>query len=101
MTTQIPPVPSGYVRQRRPSDSFADSLGPLRPLAVAVVRGLHRLAGLAKRLSHAAAQRRQRAIMVGELASLSDHTLRDIGIDRSAIRSAVLDIEKGVDPRAR
>ena len=101
MTTQIPPVPSGYVRRRGTAASFVQSLGPLRPLAQVLLRAFEGLAHGARRFSWHTARRRERARMVGELASLSDHTLRDIGIERSGIRSAVLDIEKGVDPRAR
>lgn len=101
MTTQIPPVPSGYVRQRGTAASFAQSLGPFRRLAHAIVQVFATVAQVVRRISWDAVRRHERAHMVGELASLSDHTLRDIGIDRSGIRSAVLDIEKGVDPRVR
>ena len=101
MTTQIPPVPSGYVRRRSTAEAFAQSLGPFRHLVPALAKAFAAVARVASRLSWNMERRRERARMVGELASLSDHTLRDIGIDRSGIRSAVLDIEKGVDPRAR
>jgi len=101
MTTHIPPVPSGYVRQRRAAASIARSRGAFRPLAEAIVRAFDAVAGFVRRVSRLAAQRRERARMVGELSALSNHTLKDIGIERSGIRSAVLDIERGVDPRAR
>jgi uncharacterized protein YjiS (DUF1127 family) len=44
---------------------------------------------LADRAAHAWAERRRRRATVDTLMALDDHTLRDIGLDRSEIYSAV------------
>lgn len=95
----LTPLPSGFVRPRRTGAALAQRFGP----AGALIEGIATLCREAVRLVFSSGRtlirRYRRAQMAHTLVHLSDHTLRDIGLERSKIASAVMEIERGVDPR--
>ncbi|MGF1611381.1 MAG: DUF1127 domain-containing protein [Kiloniellales bacterium] len=95
----LTPMPSGYVRPRRATLSLAQLPGPAR-VTVGTFAGLCGEAlRLGLRLTREIIRRHERARLEHTLTRLSDHALKDIGLERSGIPSAVMDIERGIDPR--
>lgn len=95
----LTPMPSGFVRPRRAGPTFAQLPGPARSF----VEGIAALGGetfrLARSVTREIVRRHEQARMVHTLSHLSDHALKDIGLERNTIRSAAMDIQRGVDPR--
>ncbi len=80
---------------------FEELVTPIRFVAdgiIVVVGGAMRLM---LRLAAALQRSHARHQTIRQLQSLSDATLKDIGLDRLSIRRAALDIERGMDPRNR
>lgn len=97
----LSPLPSGYVRPSRRRAPFAGLTGPTRFVAEGLAVLLGQVARLGRALARGWAQRRERARTLDQLAALSDHVLKDVGLERRSLQSAVIDIERGVDPRRR
>ncbi len=80
---------------------FAELVTPVRFIADGVIAAGAGVAQILLRLAAALERSYARHQTIRELQSLSDATLKDIGLDRLSIRHAALDIERGKDPRNR
>ena len=75
---------------------FAEVFGPLSFVADGVIAAFQETASILRAVAEGFSRRRRIRRTVRELAALDDHTLRDIGLNRSSIVSTahMLEVER-------
>ncbi|MDJ0895095.1 MAG: DUF1127 domain-containing protein [Alphaproteobacteria bacterium] len=72
---------------------FAEVFGPVSFVADGVIAAFHETASILRAVAEGVSRRRRVHSTVHALASLDDHTLKDIGLNRSSILSTAHMIE--------
>jgi len=100
MSSSLSHATSPAAASGRPAAPFSELVDPTRFVAEGVLAVVWSVARGLAAIGHAMQQRIERRRAIGELQGLSDHTLKDLGMHRTMIRSVVLEMQRN-DPRLR